>query len=245
MIETRAGVARGPQLHRRRLGAEQRRRRSRAATRPPATSSRPRPRPRSTTCPPRSRRRGARSTRPAGRPPPARNAPRSSTSSPASCARSRRALAELVAREMGKPIRYVREREIEPAIDRILFYAGAARLIRGEVTSSGARPSAQPRAEGAGRRVRAHHAVERPGRSAAAQDRRGDRDRLHVRAQAGQRRAGVVDGDLRAARPDRGPAAGRGQRRRRPGRGHRRGARRRSARRQDQLHRQRARSGAG
>jgi acyl-CoA reductase-like NAD-dependent aldehyde dehydrogenase len=45
-------------------------------------------------------------------------------------------LSELVAREMGKPIRYVREREIEPAIDRILFYAGAARLIRGEVTSS-------------------------------------------------------------------------------------------------------------
>ena len=45
-------------------------------------------------------------------------------------------LAELVAREMGKLIRYVREREIEPAIDRILFYAGAARLIRGEVTSS-------------------------------------------------------------------------------------------------------------
>jgi acyl-CoA reductase-like NAD-dependent aldehyde dehydrogenase len=45
-------------------------------------------------------------------------------------------LAELVAREMGKPIRYVRERELEPAIDRILFYAGAARLIHGEVTSS-------------------------------------------------------------------------------------------------------------
>jgi acyl-CoA reductase-like NAD-dependent aldehyde dehydrogenase len=45
-------------------------------------------------------------------------------------------LAELVAREMGKPIRYVREREIEPAIDRILFYAGAARLIQGEVTAS-------------------------------------------------------------------------------------------------------------
>jgi acyl-CoA reductase-like NAD-dependent aldehyde dehydrogenase len=44
-------------------------------------------------------------------------------------------IARLVAREMGKPIRYVREREIEPAIDRILFYAGAARLIRGEVTS--------------------------------------------------------------------------------------------------------------
>ncbi|HET7726356.1 MAG TPA: aldehyde dehydrogenase family protein [Candidatus Limnocylindrales bacterium] len=45
-------------------------------------------------------------------------------------------LAELVAREMGKPIRYVRQREIEPAIDRILFYAGAARMIRGEVTTA-------------------------------------------------------------------------------------------------------------
>jgi acyl-CoA reductase-like NAD-dependent aldehyde dehydrogenase len=45
-------------------------------------------------------------------------------------------IAELVAREMGKPIRYVRERELEPAIDRILFYAAAARMIRGEVTSS-------------------------------------------------------------------------------------------------------------
>jgi betaine-aldehyde dehydrogenase len=45
-------------------------------------------------------------------------------------------LARLVAIEMGKPIRYVREREIEPAIDRILFYASAARMIRGEVTAS-------------------------------------------------------------------------------------------------------------
>jgi acyl-CoA reductase-like NAD-dependent aldehyde dehydrogenase len=45
-------------------------------------------------------------------------------------------LSRLVATEMGKPIRYVREREIEPAIDRILFYASAARMIRGEVTSS-------------------------------------------------------------------------------------------------------------
>ncbi|MEX2183424.1 MAG: aldehyde dehydrogenase family protein [Chloroflexota bacterium] len=45
-------------------------------------------------------------------------------------------IAELVAREMGKPIRYVRERELEPAIDRVLFYAGAARLIHGEVTSA-------------------------------------------------------------------------------------------------------------
>jgi acyl-CoA reductase-like NAD-dependent aldehyde dehydrogenase len=45
-------------------------------------------------------------------------------------------LSRLVATEMGKPIRYVREREIEPAIDRIMFYASAARMIRGEVTAS-------------------------------------------------------------------------------------------------------------
>jgi acyl-CoA reductase-like NAD-dependent aldehyde dehydrogenase len=45
-------------------------------------------------------------------------------------------LSRLVATEMGKPIRYVRERELEPAIDRIMFYASAARMIRGEVTAS-------------------------------------------------------------------------------------------------------------
>ena len=71
----------------------------------------------------------------------------------------------------------------------------------------GAEPPAQLHPQGAGRGVRADHAVERPGRPPAAQDRRGHRHRLHVRAQAGQRRAGVVDGDLRAARPDRGAAA--------------------------------------
>ena len=45
-------------------------------------------------------------------------------------------LGELVAREMGKPIRYVRARELEPAIDRIRFYAGATRLITGEITAT-------------------------------------------------------------------------------------------------------------
>ncbi|HUQ44860.1 MAG TPA: aldehyde dehydrogenase family protein [Candidatus Limnocylindria bacterium] len=51
----------------------------------------------------------------------------------------REPLSRLVAREMGKPIRYVREREIDPAIDRILFYAGAARHITGEVTATAPR----------------------------------------------------------------------------------------------------------
>ncbi len=45
-------------------------------------------------------------------------------------------LSNLVAREMGKPIRYARERELEPAIDRIRFYAGAARLVEGVVTNA-------------------------------------------------------------------------------------------------------------
>ena len=45
-------------------------------------------------------------------------------------------LARLIAREMGKPVRYAMEREIEPAIDRILFYAGAARHIHGETTTA-------------------------------------------------------------------------------------------------------------
>jgi acyl-CoA reductase-like NAD-dependent aldehyde dehydrogenase len=45
-------------------------------------------------------------------------------------------LARLIAREMGKPIRYALERELRPAIDRIRFYAGAARVIHGEVTTS-------------------------------------------------------------------------------------------------------------
>jgi betaine-aldehyde dehydrogenase len=47
-------------------------------------------------------------------------------------------LSTLVAREMGKPVRYARERELEPAIDRIRFYAGAARLVEGTVTSAAA-----------------------------------------------------------------------------------------------------------
>jgi acyl-CoA reductase-like NAD-dependent aldehyde dehydrogenase len=45
-------------------------------------------------------------------------------------------LARLIAREMGKPVRYAMEREIEPAIDRILYYAGAARHIHGETTTA-------------------------------------------------------------------------------------------------------------
>ena len=71
-----------------------------------------------------------------GRPPRDASGRRSCSSSADLLREEAEPLARLVAIEMGKPIRYVREREIAPAIDRILFYASAARMIRGEVTSS-------------------------------------------------------------------------------------------------------------
>ena len=46
------------------------------------------------------------------------------------------ALAKLIAHEMGKPYRTAVEREVYPSIDRVRFFAGAARMIRGEVTES-------------------------------------------------------------------------------------------------------------
>ena len=45
-------------------------------------------------------------------------------------------LAELIAREMGKPVRINRAREVEGAIDKLRFFAGAARMLEGRVTAS-------------------------------------------------------------------------------------------------------------
>ena len=116
-----------------------RRRRSRAATPRPASSSRS----------PRDRRVEDRGARDRGRPRrtfddgawPTTSGPRAGGDPPrarAPAARGGRAPgASSSRREMGKPIRYVREREIEPAIDRIRFYAGAARLITGEIDRGG------------------------------------------------------------------------------------------------------------
>ena len=42
----------------------------------------------------------------------------------------------LIGREMGKPFRTSIEREMRPSVDRLRFFAGAARLIKGEVTES-------------------------------------------------------------------------------------------------------------
>lgn len=43
---------------------------------------------------------------------------------------------ELIAREMGKPVRVARGREIAGAIDRLRYFAGAARLLEGRVTAA-------------------------------------------------------------------------------------------------------------
>ena len=50
-----------------------------------------------------------------------------------------RPIAELVAREMGKPLRLSLDREVLGAVDKLRFFAGAARALSGEVT--GASPS--------------------------------------------------------------------------------------------------------
>src|SRR5205814_7222383 len=43
---------------------------------------------------------------------------------------------ELISQEMGKPIRVNMAREVEGAVDKLRYFAGAARLIEGHVTGS-------------------------------------------------------------------------------------------------------------
>ena len=154
-------------------------------------------------------------------------------------------LSRLVATEMGKPIRYVREREIEPAIDRIMFYASAARMIRGEVTASA--PShllnliLKEPVGVCGLITPWNDPVDLPLRKIGAAIATGCTFVL----KPAQRRAGVVDGDLRAC-----STGSRRCRRASPtaSSGRARSSARRSrptAGRQDQLHRVAARSGGG
>jgi NAD-dependent aldehyde dehydrogenases len=46
------------------------------------------------------------------------------------------AISELIAREMGKPIRVNMAREVEGAVDKLRYFAGAARFLEGHVTGS-------------------------------------------------------------------------------------------------------------
>src|SRR5262245_39566923 len=50
-------------------------------------------------------------------------------------ARSRE-ISELIAREMGKPVRVNMAREVEGAVDKLRYFAGAARLLEGQVTGA-------------------------------------------------------------------------------------------------------------
>jgi betaine-aldehyde dehydrogenase len=45
-------------------------------------------------------------------------------------------ISALIAREMGKPVRVNRAREVEGAVDKLRYYAGAARMLEGRVTGS-------------------------------------------------------------------------------------------------------------
>lgn len=45
-------------------------------------------------------------------------------------------ISELIAREMGKPVRVNMAREVEGAVDKLRFFAGAARLLEGRVTGA-------------------------------------------------------------------------------------------------------------
>lgn len=45
-------------------------------------------------------------------------------------------VATLIAREMGKPVRVSRTREVDGAVDKLRYFAGAARMLEGRVTGS-------------------------------------------------------------------------------------------------------------
>jgi acyl-CoA reductase-like NAD-dependent aldehyde dehydrogenase len=47
-----------------------------------------------------------------------------------------REISELIAREMGKPVRVNMAREVEGAVDKLRYFAGAARLLEGQVTAA-------------------------------------------------------------------------------------------------------------
>ena len=48
----------------------------------------------------------------------------------------RQEAAEIIAREMGKPVRISLSREVDGAVDKLRFYAGAARMLEGHVNSA-------------------------------------------------------------------------------------------------------------
>ena len=119
-------------------------------------------------------------------------------------------LALLMTLEMGKPVAESKA-EITYASNFFRWYAEEAVRIDGRYTVN--ETGAGPRADDAAARrpVRLHHAVELPARDGHAQDRPGDRGRLHLRRQAGQADA-AVDARARGDPRGGGPAGRRRQR---------------------------------
>ncbi len=96
-------------------------------------------------------------------------------------------LAQLVTREVGKPIGEARG-EVGRCVMILRYYAGEAVRAIGEVIPAQAAGCAAVHAAPAARRRRAHHAVEFPGRDSAVEGGAGAGVRQHRRAQAGRDR---------------------------------------------------------
>ena len=145
-------------------------------------------------------------------------------------------IARLVSREMGKPIRLTRVRELARRGGQAALLRGGGADAAGRRHGRLARPPARPDDPRAGRRRGADHPVERPRRPDRAQARRGARRGLHGGRQ-------VLGGDAcldgrvpRAVRRPAGARSGRRQPRARPRHADRHSAGRASGRRQGVVH---------
>ena len=126
-------------------------------------------------------------------------------------------LAEIEARNAGKPLHAMREDEMPVCVDNLRFFAGAARNLEGKAAGeylSGLHVLDAPRG---GRRRVADHALELPADDGDLEDRPGAGDRQHDRAQARRDDAAVHAAPGRAGQRD--PPGRRAERRHRRGRG--------------------------
>ena len=129
-------------------------------------------------------------------------------------------IAELEARNAGKPLQAVKDDEIGAMVDNLRFFAGAARNLEGKAAGEYLEGYTSLDAPRGGRRDRPDRALELPADDGDLEDRPGARRGQHDRPQARPDDAA----DDAAPRRDRGrvPAQGRAQRRRRRQRDRRR-----------------------
>ena len=168
------------------------------------------------------RRRAPRAARPGRRPPPASPLRDPAPGLRADASPTPSALAALIVAENGKSLADARA-EVTYAAEFFRWFAEEAVRTEGEYGASPGRRHPHDRDPPAGRRRRAGHAVELPGRHGDPQDRAGARRRLHRRPQAGRRDAADRAGRWPGSCSEAGVPDGRGQR----GADHRRGRGRR------------------